>query len=152
MVVVCAGAKSILDLPATREALETAGVLVVGWGTDELPGFYTAQSGLSVDVRVDSAGELAALWHAHRALGTPGAVLVCVPPPAEDALAPAEIERAIHTALDEAAERGITGKEVTPFLLAAVADRTGGRSLEANVALLLNNARVAAEIAVAMAG
>ena len=152
MVVVCAGAKSILDLPATREALETAGVLVVGWGTDELPGFYTAQSGLSVDVRVDSAGELAALWHAHRALGTPGAVLVCVPPPAEDALAPAEIERAIHTALDEAAERGITGKEVTPFLLGAVADRTGGRSLEANVALLLNNARVAAEIAVAMAG
>ena len=152
MVVVCAGAKSILDLPATREALETAGVLVVGWGTDELPGFYTAQSGLSVDVRVDSAGELAALWHAHRALGTPGAVLVCVPPPAEDALAPAEIERAIHTALDEAAERGITGKEVTPFLLGAVADGTGGRSLEANVALLRNNARVAAEIAVAMAG
>ena len=151
MVVVCAGAKAILDLAATREALETAGVLVVGYGTDELPAFYSRESGIPVDVRADTADEVAALWSAHRALAAPGAILLCVPPPAEHALPAAEVERAIGDALLEAEARGIRGKEVTPFLLSTVAARTGGRSLEANVALLRNNARTAAAVAAAMA-
>jgi pseudouridine-5'-phosphate glycosidase len=151
MIVVCAGAKAILDLPATREALETAGVLVAGYGTNELPGFYSRETGLRVDVRVDSADEVAALWHAHRRLDVPGALLLCAPPPSDTALPAAEVERAIRDALDEANERGIRGKEVTPFLLSTIAERTGGRSLEANVALLRNNARVAAQVATALA-
>jgi pseudouridine-5'-phosphate glycosidase len=151
MVVVCAGAKSVLDLPATREALETAGVLVVGWKTDELPAFYSARSGIPVDVRVEDAREAAALWRAHRDLGLPGALLLCVPPPAEQALDADEVEAAIANALEGARREGIRGKEVTPYLLRAVAAATGGRSLEANVALLLNNARVAASVAVALA-
>jgi pseudouridine-5'-phosphate glycosidase len=151
MVVVCAGAKAILDLAATREALETAGVLVVGFGTDELPAFYSRESGIPVDVRADTADEVAALWRAHRGLAAPGAILLCVPPPAEHALPAAEVERAIRDALGEAEARGIRGKEVTPFLLSSVAERTGGRSLEANVALLRNNARTAAAVAAAMA-
>jgi len=151
MIVVCAGAKAILDLAATREALETAGVLVVGYGTDELPAFYSRESGLPVDVRADSADEVAALWDAHRRLEAPGAVLLCVPPPAEAALPAAEVEGAIRDALRLADERGIRGKQVTPFLLSAVAERTGGRSLETNVALLRNNARVAAQVASALA-
>lgn len=151
MVVVCAGAKAILDLPATREALETAGVLVAGYGTDELPAFYSRESGIPVDVRVDTADEVAALWRAHRSLAAPGAILLCVPPPAEHALPASEVEGAIRDALSQAGARGIRGKEVTPFLLSTVAERTAGRSLEANVALLRNNARVAAAVAAAMA-
>jgi pseudouridine-5'-phosphate glycosidase len=151
MLVVCAGAKSVLDLPATREALETAGVLVVGWGTDELPAFYSARSGIPVDVRVDDAGQAAALWRAHRDLGLPGAMLLCVPPPPEQALDADEVEQSIAAALEGARREGIRGKDVTPYLLRAVAGATGGRSLEANVALLLNNARVAASVAVALA-
>jgi pseudouridine-5'-phosphate glycosidase len=151
MVVVCAGAKAILDLAATREALETAGVLVVGYGTDELPAFYSRESGIPVDVRADTAEEVAALWSAHRAMAAPGAILLCVPPPAEHALPADEVERAIGDALLEAEARGIRGKEVTPFLLSSVAERTAGRSLEANVALLRNNARTAAAVAAAMA-
>ncbi len=151
MLVVCAGAKSVLDLPATREALETAGVLVVGWGTDELPAFYSARSGIPVDVRVDDAGQAAALWRAHRDLGLPGAILLCVPPPPEHALDADEVEAFIADALEGARRDGIRGKDVTPYLLRAVAAATGGRSLEANVALLLNNARVAASVAVALA-
>lgn len=151
MLVVCAGAKSILDLAGTREALETAGVLVVGYGTDELPAFYAARSGIPVDVRVDDAEQAAALWRAHRDFGLPGAMLLCVPPPAEQALPATEVDAAISTALDRARREGVRGKEVTPFLLRAVAEATGGRSLEANVALLLNNARVAASVAAAVA-
>jgi pseudouridine-5'-phosphate glycosidase len=151
MLVVCAGAKSVLDLPATREALETAGVLVAGWGTDELPAFYSRESGIAVDVRVDSAAEAADLWRAHRALEMPGALLLCVPPPGEAAVPAAEIEGVIREALEEAERRGVRGKDVTPFLLTTVARRTGGRSLEANVALLKNNARVAARVAAALA-
>ena len=151
MVVVCAGAKSVLDLPATREALETAGVLVVGWQTDELPGFYVRESGLAVDVRADDARQVGALWRAHRSLGSPGAVLLCVPPPREHGLGHDEVEGAIREALAGAEAKGIRGKDVTPFLLRAVAERTGGRSLEANVALLRNNARVAARVATALA-
>jgi pseudouridine-5'-phosphate glycosidase len=151
MIVVCAGAKAILDLAATREALETAGVLVVGYGTHELPAFYSRESGLPVDVRADSPADVAALWAAHRALGVPGAILVCVPPPADVSIPAKEIEGAIRQALVQADERGIRGKEVTPFLLSAVAETTGGRSLETNVALLKNNARTAAAIAAALA-
>ena len=151
MLVVCAGAKAILDLAATREALETAGVLVAGYQTDELPAFYSRESGLAVDVRADSPAEVAALWIAHEELNLPGALLLCVPPPAEHALPSAEVETAIRAALQQADARGIRGKEVTPFLLSAVAERTGGRSLEANVALLRNNARVAAQVAAALA-
>ncbi|HYH82637.1 MAG TPA: pseudouridine-5'-phosphate glycosidase [Longimicrobium sp.] len=151
MIVVCAGAKAILDLVATREALETAGVLVVGYGTDELPAFYSRESGLPVDVRVDSPDEMAALWQAHRRLEAPGAILLCVPPPPEHALPAGEVESAIRDALRAADERGIRGKQVTPFLLSTVAERTGGRSLETNVALLRNNARVAAQVSSALA-
>ena len=151
MVVVCAGAKSVLDLPATREALETAGVLIVGWRTDELPAFYARESGLAVDVRAGSAAEVAALWRAHEALGAPGAILLCVPPPTEHALPAGEVEETIRAALALAEREGVRGKEVTPFLLRAVAESTGGRSLEANVALLRNNARVAAAVAAALA-
>jgi pseudouridine-5'-phosphate glycosidase len=150
MIVVCAGAKSVLDLPATREALETAGILIVGWKTDELPAFYARESGLGVDARVEDAEEVAALWRAHRATGVPGAILLCVPPPASHALPAAEIETTIRAALDGAERAGIRGKEVTPFLLSAMAERTAGRSLETNVALLHNNVRVGTAVAVAL--
>jgi pseudouridylate synthase len=151
LVVVCAGAKAILDLVATREALETAGVLVVGWRTDELPAFYSRESGLGVDARADDAEGVAALWRAHRSLDAPGAILLCVPPPAESALPAAEVEREIASAMERAASEGVRGKEITPFLLREVARLTGGRSLEANVALVRNNASVAARVAAALA-
>lgn len=150
VIVVCAGAKSVLDLVATREALESAGVLVAGWRTDEMPAFYTGSSGLSVDVRVEGAGEVAAVWSAHRRLGAPGAILLCVPPPADSALPVDEVDAAVEGALVAAAESGVRGKDVTPFLLDAVARATGGRSLETNVRLLHNNATVAAQVARAL--
>lgn len=150
MLVVCAGAKAILDLPATREALETHGVLVVGWQTDEMPAFYSHTSGLPVDARANSAGHVAALWRAHHTLGLPGALLLCVPPPAETALPADEVEHAVADALMRAEREGVRGKAITPFLLRAIAEQTGGRALEANVALLLQNARVAAAVAVAL--
>lgn len=150
MVVVCAGAKAILDLPATREALETAGVLVVGWGTDEMPAFYSRESGLGVDVRADSAEAVAGIWNAHAAMGAPGALLLCVPPPEEAALPAEEVEREIGRALHQAGEEGVRGKEVTPFLLSRMGRLTDGRSLETNVALLLRNGRVATAVAAAL--
>lgn len=150
MIVVCAGAKAILDLPATREALETAGVLVAGWRTDELPAFYSRESGLGVDVRVESAAEVADLWRAQREIAAPGALLLCVPPPADAALPADLVAGEIDRALERAAGAGIRGKEVTPFLLGEVARLTEGRSLETNVALLRNNARVAAAVARAL--
>lgn len=151
MVVVCAGAKAILDLPATLEWLETAGVPVVGYGTQELPAFYTRSSGLALELRADDPVSVAALARAQWALGLPGAVLVTQPVPEGEA-APAEvIDRAIGQALDEALAQGVHGKASTPFLLARVAELTGGVSLRANLALLKNNARLGAEIAVALA-
>ena len=150
LVVVCAGAKAILDLAATREALETAGVLVLGWRTDELPAFYSRESGLGVDARVDEAGEVAGIWHAQREIGAAGALLVCVPPPAGAAIPAVEVRAEIERSLKAAEREGVRGKEVTPFLLREVARLTGGRSLEANVALLRNNASVAARIAAAL--
>lgn len=150
MIVVCSGAKSILDLAETREALESAGVLVAGWRTDEMPAFYSASSGLAVDVRVDSAGEVALIWAAQRRIQSPGAMLLCVPPPPSAELPAAEVEQAIRHALGRAAESGISGKQLTPFLLSAVGEATAGRSLDTNVALLLNNAAIASSVATAV--
>ena len=151
LVVVCAGAKAILDIPATLEYLETMGVPVVGYRTDLFPAFYSISSGLPVQVRADSAGEVAAIAGAHWKMGIASAVLVAAPPPAEDALPSEAIEGAIRQALDEAAAKGVRGQQVTPFLLARVSELTGGHSLKANLALLRNNARIAAEIAHQMA-
>lgn len=148
--VVCAGAKAILDLPLTLEVLETQGVPVIGYGTDEFPAFYTRSSGLPVDVRCDTPQEVAAIVRARDALGLPGGVLVTVPVPADDELPAAEAESAITRALAEAEAQGVTGKAVTPFLLARVSQLTGQASLRANVALLLNNARMASAIAIAL--
>lgn len=149
--VVCAGAKAILDLPATLEWLETWGVPVVGYGTDEFPAFYSRTSSLPVDVRVDTPAEAAAIIQAKRELGLPGGVLICVPVPAEAELPPAEAQAAIEQALAEAEAAGVHGRDITPFLLARVAALTGERSLRANLALLENNVRVGAQIAAALA-
>jgi pseudouridine-5'-phosphate glycosidase len=151
VVLVCSGAKAVLDLPATMEVLETLGVAVVGWGTRELPAFWSSESGIRLGRAVADAPEAAAAWRAARGLGVPGAMVVCVPPPSELALPPAEAEAAVERALAEAVDRGLSGGAVTPFLLARVAELTGGRSLAANRALLERNAGVAAEIAVALA-
>jgi len=146
--VVCAGAKAILDLPLTLEVLETQGVPVIGYGTDEFPAFYSRSSGLPTDVRCDTPEEVAAIVGARDALDLPGGILVAVPIPFEDELPASEAEEAIVRALAEAETQGITGKAVTPYLLARVSELTGEASLRANVALLLNNARVASAIAV----
>ena len=150
VVVVCAGAKAILDLPATLEWLETHGVPVVGYGTDEFPAFYSRESGLKLEARADSPAEVAAIARALWELGFSGGMLVCVPCPVEAARPPAEMERAIEAALRDAGAQGVHGKAVTPFLLARVSELTGGESKAANLALLENNANVAAEIAVAL--
>jgi pseudouridine-5'-phosphate glycosidase len=151
VLVVCAGAKAILNLPATLEYLETQGVTVVGFGTDEFPAFYSRSSGLPVDVRCDTAEEVAAIWRAKRRLGLPGGLLVTAPPPAEEEIPADEIEPVIAQAVAEAAAMRIRSAEVTPYLLARIAALTGERSVRANIALLKNNARVAAQIAVALA-
>jgi len=147
MIVVCAGAKSILDLPATLEYLETHGVPVLGYKTDEFPAFYSKLSGLKVHVRVDSAEEVASIARMHWDMGFESGVLVVVPPPSENALNFEEIEEVIEKALQEAQAKKISGQVVTPFLLEKVAELTGGESVKSNVALLLNNANVAAQIA-----
>jgi pseudouridine-5'-phosphate glycosidase len=149
--VVCAGAKSILDLPRTLEVLETRGVPVVGFGTDEFPAFFSRSSGLGVDTRVDSPEELADLLGAHRALGLSGGVLVANPIPAADALAAEEIDARIDEAVADAEREGVTRKELTPYLLARINELTGGRSLRANIALVRSNAAVAARTAVVLA-
>lgn len=150
VLVVCAGAKAILDLPATLEYLETAGVPVIGLATDEFPAFYSSSSGLPVS-RVETVTEAAAVWQAHRALGG-GGMLLAVPPPAEVALPRDEVESAIGRALAKAAAAGVRGQAVTPFLLTAVAEETHGESMRTNIALLRQNARVAAQVAIAIAG
>ena len=147
LVVVCAGAKAILDIPATLEVLETNGVPVVGYGTDDFPAFYSVSSGLAVSMRIDSAEEVARLAQFHWDMGLPGSILVAVPPPADVALESSLVETAIQTAMEEAKEKKIHGQAVTPFLLSRVSALTGGASLKANLGLLRNNARVAAEIA-----
>lgn len=147
VMVVCAGAKSILDLGLTLEYLETKGVPVIGYGTDELPAFYTRHSGFGVDYRADSPEELAAMFKAQRDLGLKGGMLVTNPIPEEYSMDKAVIDAAIDQAIKEASEKGIKGKETTPFLLAKVVELTGGDSLDSNIALVLNNARLAAKAA-----
>ena len=149
--VVCAGAKSVLDLPKTLEALETAGVPVLGVGTGELPSFYSRSSGLALDHRVEDAHEGAAVLRARFDTLAQGGVLFTVPPPEETSLPRAEVELHIASALAEAERRGVRGKAVTPFLLSDLAQRTQGKSLRANLALLANNARFAGQLAVAYA-
>jgi len=149
--VVCSGAKAILDLRRTLETLETLGVPVIGYGTAELPAFYARDSGLPLAHRVDSAEEAARLLHAQWDLGMPGGVVVAVPPPVAAALAREEVEALMAEALADAEEGGIAGPDLTPYLLAHLARASGGRTLEANVALLLENAGVAARIARACA-
>ncbi|MEP7273806.1 MAG: pseudouridine-5'-phosphate glycosidase [Acidobacteriota bacterium] len=151
LIVVCAGAKSILDLPKTLEALETLGVPVVGYRTDELPAFYSASSGLRLDLRADRPEEVVSVARAHWQLGCATAVLVVQPVPAEAELPRVEVEVAIEQALDAASLLGIKGKDVTPFLLSRVAELTGSRALSANIALLRQNARLAAKIAKSLA-
>ena len=151
VMVVCAGAKSILDLGLTLEYLETKGVPVIGYGTEELPAFYTRKSGFSVDYRVDSPEELAAIFKAQRDLDYKGGMLVTNPIPEEYAMDKTIIDAAIEKALSEAKEQGIHGKETTPFLLAKVVELTGGDSLESNIKLVLNNAKVAARTAACLA-
>lgn len=150
--VVCAGAKAILDLPATLEWLETAGVPVIGYGTDELPAFYSRTSGLKLadGMCANSAAEAAAMIRAKWDMGLDGGVLVVNPIPVEAAIPNSEIESVIDQALNDAVQQNVKGKEVTPFLLARVAELSGGHSMEANLVLLENNARVAAEIAKAL--
>lgn len=158
VIVVCAGAKAILDLPATLEYLETYGVTVIGMGTETLPAFYSRKTfaqgstdELKVDICCQTVDEVADIWRAKKALGLPGGLLVTVPIPAEDEIPAAEIEPFIEQALEEANKKGLRSAEVTPFLLSRLADLTGERSLRANIALLKNNAKVAAQIAVALA-
>ena len=152
MVVVCAGAKSILDVAATLERLESLGVTVVGYRTDEMPGFFTRSTGLSLSARAESAGEIARVYGASRELGRTQAILVVQPPPAELAMPSDLVDGAVVTALEQARRSGIRGAAVTPFLLAAVERATGGRSLRTNLGLLEANARLAGEIAREISG
>ena len=149
VMVVCAGAKSILDLGLTLEYLETKGVPVIGFGTKELPAFYTRSSGFQVDYRIDTTEELAKVFKAQHSLGMKGGMLVCNPIPAEYAMPLETINAAIDQAIAECSAKGIHGKETTPFLLARVAELTGGNSLASNIRLVYNNAKVAAQTAVA---
>lgn len=151
VVTVCAGAKAILDLPKTLEVLETLGVPVVGYQTDELPAFYSRSSGLKLDLRADSPEEVAAIAASHWRLGFPTSILVVTPVPLEDEVPAAEVRNEIEDALAAAAEAGVTGKAVTPFLLSRIAAKTEGRALRANKALLKNNASLAGQIARAFA-
>lgn len=145
--VVCSGPKAILDLPRTREALETRGVPVIGYATDAFPAFYSRRSSLKADAVVHTAAEVALMAHARSALDLSAALLVCVPVPEEDQLPAEKMEAVITQALGEAETAGVRGKELTPFLLARVVELTKGRAQRANEALLINNARVAAHIA-----
>jgi len=152
ILVVCAGAKAILDLPATREVLETQGVPVIGFQTNEFPAFYARSSGLSVDASVETPEEAARLAKAAWEAGLNSAVLLVVPPPKESAVAAEKLESTIQAALAEADTQHIHGAEVTPFLLERVSALTEGESLHANLALLKNNACIAAQVAAAMKG
>src|SRR5438552_2942428 len=150
IIVVCSGAKIVLDLAATREWLETYGVTVIGYQCDELPAFYSRNSGLPIDVRVDSPEEVAQIFRAQQALGIERALLVTVPVPEEFEVPAVDLERALGEALREAESQHVVGRELTPFLLSRMAQTSKGATLKANIALLENNARVAAQIAAAI--
>jgi len=148
-IVVCAGAKAILDIPATVEYLETWGVPVVGYQTAEFPAFYSTSSGIHLDVTVETSGAVAKMAFLHWASGFTSALLTVVPPPSDEAIPAEFVAAAIEQALQEVVDKQITGQAVTPFLLSRVSELTGGKSKRANLALLKNNARVAAEISLA---
>jgi pseudouridine-5'-phosphate glycosidase len=150
LVVVCSGAKIVLDLPATREWLETYGITVVGYGCDELPAFYSRRSGLPVDVRADTPQEAGAIARAQFELGKDGALLVCVPVPVASEVPADLLDEILEAALAEAVRVRINGRELTPFLLSRMSQQSGGATLRANIALLEQNARVAAQIAKAI--
>ena len=150
VLVVCAGAKSILDLGLTLEYLETKGVPVIGYQTEELPAFYTRKSGFGVDYRLDTPDEVAAAFRAKLEMGLKGGMLVTNPIPEEYSMDPDVINKAIDEAVAEANARGIKGKQTTPFLLAKIKDITGGDSLASNIRLVYNNAQLAAQIAAAL--
>lgn len=147
IVIVCSGAKIVLDLAATREWLETYGITVVGYGCDEMPAFYTRNSGLTVDIRADSPEEVVKLFQAQQALGIKRALLVTVPVPKESEVPAKDLEHLLTAAFAEAGGRRVSGGELTPFLLSRMAQMSKGATLRANIALLENNARVAAQIA-----
>jgi pseudouridine-5'-phosphate glycosidase len=149
--VVCAGVKSILDIPKTLEFLETQRVPVIAYGTDDFPAFYTRSSGLKADHRLDSAEEVARAMLLHKQLGSGTGLLIANPIPEADALDPAAIDKTIAAAVKEADQKGISRKALTPFLLQRILEMSDGVSLQANIALVKNNAKVAAEIAVALA-
>lgn len=151
VMVVCAGAKSILDLGLTLEYLETKGVPVIGYQTNELPAFYTSKSGFGVDYQLDSPEEIAAAFHVKQELGMKGGMLVTNPIPTQYEMAPEVINKAIDQAVREAEEQGVKGKKITPFLLDRIQQITGGDSLNSNIQLVFNNARLAAKTAVALA-
>lgn len=150
LIVVCSGAKIVLDLEATREWLETHGITIVGFGCDEMPAFYSRRSGLSVDARIETFAEAAKIAAARRALGLEGATLVTVPVPAEMEVPIGILQNVIAQALAQAGQKGISGRQLTPFLLSHMAEHSDGSTLKANIALLENNARVAAGIALAV--
>ncbi len=147
IIVVCSGAKIVLDLPATREWLETNGVCVLGFGCDEIPAFYSRKSGLPVDERVETAADVVQIARARDELILPGAILLTVPVPLEFEIDADELERILAESLTLADQKKIHGKETTPFLLAQMTEKSGGRTLAANIALLENNAKVAAQVA-----
>ncbi len=148
VIVVCAGAKAILDLPATLEVLETRGVPVIGYRTNDFPAFYSINSGLPVDITANSPAEIAAIARSHWELGLQSAILVCVPPPADVALDAGEVDKVLEKALHQAKVEGITRGRITPYLLGKMKVLTHGKSLNTNLSLLRNNASLAAEIAV----
>jgi pseudouridine-5'-phosphate glycosidase len=150
VIVVCSGAKSILDLYATMERLESLGIVVVGYRTKEMPGFFYADTGIPLSTSVSNAGEIVRLFSLHCSLGRQQAIVVMQPPPPEHALRKASIERALDTALDDARRHGVRGGAVTPWLLTAVERATEGRTLSANIALLEANATLAGELAAAL--
>jgi pseudouridine-5'-phosphate glycosidase len=149
LVVVCSGAKIVLDLEATREWLETQGITVLGFNCDEMPAFYSRRSGLPVDARIETYAEAARIADARRALKLEGATLVVVPVPADHEIPADQLQRVLAQALAQASEESISGRELTPFLLSRMAEHSRGATLTANIALLESNARVAAGIAVA---
>ena len=151
IVVVCSGAKIVLDLPATREWLETFGIAVLGWQCDDMPAFYSRSSGLPIDQRVDSAKDVAVVAAARDHLGLSNAILATVPVPKEFEIGRLELETILNEALQAASSRNISGKEITPFLLNEMSRRSEGRTLSTNIELLKNNAQVAAEIALQIA-
>jgi len=147
VLVVCAGAKAILDLPATMEYLETQGVPVIGYQTNDFPAFYSTSSGMKLNLRADSAEEVAKIAETHWSLGLKSGILLVVPPPKETAIPAKEVELWVEEALRQAQVDGVHGNATTPYLLAKVNALSGGRSMKTNIALLLNNAKVAAQVA-----